>query len=89
MGAMMLWMLHGALTGSGVSGWALVAFVGAHAAIDAVLIGVAIFGACLLPRLRTRLQTIHRPTLAHVGMMLAAAAITAEMIHLTLHGVPA
>lgn len=89
MGGMMLWMLQGALTGSGVSGWALVAFVGAHAAIAAVLIGVAIFGARLSPRLRTRIQTIHRPILAHVGMMLAAAAITAGMIHLTLHGGPA
>lgn len=86
MGAMMLWMLHGLLTGSGVTGLALIVFVGAHFAVALILIGAAVFTARLSPRTKAMIDKLHRPTLRHVGIMLTAALITATAIHLTIHG---
>ena len=84
MGAMALMMLHGILTGDGgVSG---VLFVLAHVA---VIILAALAVALGLHRRWPVLARIlaHRPSLRHVGLMLAVALATAGIIHL-VHGAP-
>ena len=86
MGVMMLWMLHGALMGDGVRGWALIAFVAAHVVLAAVVIAAGLFAARLSPRARMLIDRLHRPSLRHVGVMLLAAAASAGVIHLILHG---
>lgn len=86
MGLMMVWTLHGALTGGGVSGWALAAFVTAHVAVAAVLVGAAVFASRLSPRLRAWIARLHRPSFRHAGAMLGCAACTFGTLHLFAHG---
>lgn len=87
MGAMMVWMLHGALTGDGAMGaGALIAFIAAHVVIAGIL-GLAVWaGTRLSPRVRAVLDRLHRPSLRHVGVMLGSAAICAGSIHVLVHG---
>ena len=88
MGAMMLWMLHGVLTGeSTLSGPALAIFVGMHLALAVVLIGAALFAARLSPQLRALLARLHRPSLHHLLWMLAGATGAMTLTHFTLHGI--
>ncbi len=82
MGPMVLWMIHGAATGNGLSGWALLAFVGAHLVVVGVILGAGIVAARLAPGLRHRR---HRPSLGHVGLMGASAVASASLVHL-IHG---
>lgn len=87
MGLMMLWMMHGALTGQSDLGLgALVVFVVAHVAIVLVLIGLAMFGARLSPKLRAWTGRLHRPSYAHLIVMLAGAVVAVGAAHLLLHG---
>ena len=87
MGLMMMWMLHGALTGDGALGaGALIAFVAAHVVLVAIAIGVAVFAARLSPRAKARIDRLHRPSLRHVTVMLAAALIVSGVVHLVVHG---
>lgn len=87
MGLMMLWMLHGALTGEGAMGaGALVVFVGAHVVIAAVAILAVVFAARLSERANGWLNRLHRPSLRHVGLMLGSAALSAGAVHLIAHG---
>ncbi len=86
MGPMMLWMLHGMLTGDGPAGLALLAFVGAHIVVASVVLITGLFAASLSPSLRARLDRLHRPSLRHVGLMLGAALTMALIVHLVVHG---
>jgi hypothetical protein len=86
MGPMMLWMIHGQLTGSAQSSWAVAAFVGAHLLILAVIVAGAVFAARLSPRTHAFLANLHRPSLAHVGAMLMGLAVSALILHFWLHG---
>ncbi len=86
MGAMMLWMLHGALVGGGVGGVALVVFVLAHVVVVGTVALAAVFAARLSPRLRGWLTRVHRPSLRHVGLMMGSALMTAGVIHVVVHG---
>lgn len=87
MGAMMLWMLHGQMTGQGAQPRAIVLFVGAHVLISLFVIGAGLFAARLSPLMRQKLDRLHRPSWRHMGKMLGSAAATALIIHLFLHGV--
>lgn len=88
MGLMMLWMLHGVLTGqTNIAGPALVVFIGTHVLIVASILVSSIFLARLSPRLRRRLQHIHRPSLSHLFPMISGAIFAAATTHLILHGV--
>jgi len=87
MGLMMMWMLHGALTGDGAIGaGALIAFVAAHAVVAAVAIGMAVFAARLSPRIRQFIDRLHRPSVSHVTAMLTSAAVVALVLHFGVHG---
>ena len=86
MGPMMLWMLHGMLTGDGPSGVALVIFVGVHVLVVAVLLAAAVFAARLSPGLRARLGRLHRPSPRHIGLMLGSATLAALIVHFGIHG---
>lgn len=87
MGLMMMWMLHGALTGDGVLGdGALALFILAHLAVAGVLIGAGVFAARLSPRMRGWQARLHRPSVRHVAVMLGSAVTTAGIVHLTVHG---
>lgn len=88
MGPAMLWMLHGQLSqGTAVSAWAGIAFVGAHIAVIAILGLGAVFAARLSPRMRRWLAAVHRPSLGHIGAMLAGMIGSGGLIHLSLHGI--
>lgn len=88
MGAMMLWMIHGQMTGqSTLSGWALVLFIAVHLVLIAALIVAAFFAARLSPKMRGLLARLHRPSLLHVAVMLCGAATLALAAHLIIHGV--
>lgn len=87
MGAMALWMLHGALTGDGGGPGAGLAFVLAHLAGAALVMMGAAFGLHRhMPGLARLLR--HRPTGRHLALMTASAMVTAGLIHL-VHGGPA
>ena len=87
MGLMMLGMAHMVLTGqSGLAGWALAGFVGAHLALALLAIVGTTFAARLSPAVRRRLDRLHLPSADHIGKMLLAAGVTAAMIHLFVHG---
>jgi len=82
MGPMMLWMLHDSLMSGAALSFAAVGFILAHVA---VLVGFALL-AWLGIRLRPSLaKRLHRPSLAHIGKMLAGAAIAALTLHLLVH----
>ncbi|MCK0149707.1 hypothetical protein MWU54_06710 [Marivita sp. S6314] len=84
MGAMGMWMLHGALTGDGGMPGAI--FILAHVAVVGLGALAAAFG---LHRRWPALRRIrlHRPSLRHAGVMLAVALGTAMVIHV-IHGGP-
>ena len=87
MGLMMMWMLHGALTGGGTPGAsALVAFVAAHVGLAAIAFGAVLFAARLSPRTKALTDRLPRPSFRHVGLMLAAALIVTATVHLVIHG---
>ena len=87
MGLMMIWMLHGALTGTQTkSAAALVIFVAAHAGVALALAGSALWAARFAPRLHARLKRMHRPSKRHLATMLLAALATMGITHLVLHG---
>ncbi|MEJ6640689.1 MAG: hypothetical protein QNL58_10210 [Octadecabacter sp.] len=86
MGPMMMWMLHGAMTGNGVTGWALVAFLGAHVALIAVVMSGVVFAARLSPRAKTFIDRLHRPSLHHVAIMSVSALAISGAVHLVAHG---
>ncbi|MEO9574040.1 MAG: hypothetical protein ABJ263_16290 [Tateyamaria sp.] len=84
MGLMMLWMLHLQLTGGQSRSFsALFLFVGAHVAILSLALTLPFFASERLRRLAGRL---HRPSLQHVGLMLAGAGVAAGVTHLVIHG---
>lgn len=80
MGPMMLLMAHGPLV-SGTTPMALLAFVGAHIAVFAVI-------AVLVTRWPALRHRLHRPSSGHVARMLVAALTSATLVHL-IHGGPA
>ena len=84
MGAMGLAMLHGQLTGTGSN--AGLTFVLAHVAVIGAGAGLAFFGLHRRFPALTRVMS-HRPSARHISIMLAAALLTAALIHLT-HGGP-
>ena len=86
MGAMLLWMLHGALMEDGVSAYAVAAFIGAHLIVLAVLVTAGLFAARLSPRTRAMLNRLHRPNLSHIGSMLLGMAAMMGAIHLACMG---
>jgi hypothetical protein len=86
MGLMMLWMLHGALTGNGTSAMALVIFIGAHLLGVALLLGAVFFAARLAPQLQVQLNRLHRLSVRHVGLMLGSASTAIAAVHLAIHG---
>lgn len=87
MGPMMLWMIHGQMTGTAPSGWAAAAFIGAHLVILAAVVSGAVFAARMSPRLQTFAARLHRPSLKHFGAMLSGAAMSALAVHFWLHGI--
>ena len=89
MGAMMLWMLHGALVGDGVGGTALVMFALAHVVVFGLIALAAVFMARLSPRLRGWLARVHRPKLRHLSVMMGSALVTVTVVHVAAHGVSA
>ncbi|SMX39031.1 hypothetical protein [Octadecabacter ascidiaceicola] len=87
MGLMMMWMLHGALTGEGTIGaGALIAFIAAHVVLAAIAIGMAVFAARLSPRVRQFMDRLHHPSLSHVAAMFSSAAAVALVLHFGIHG---
>ena len=65
MGLMMMWMLHGAMTGdAGITGWALIAFLGAHLAIALIIAVAVVFAARFSPRSHAWINRLHRPPIA-------------------------
>lgn len=86
MGAMMMWMLHGMLTGDSFSGWALVVFVAAHVVLAVLVAAGIIFAARLSPRAQRVIAKLHRPSLKHIGTMMLAAGVAGGVIHLVVHG---
>lgn len=86
MGVMMLWMLHGAVTGDGVGLWAAALFVAAHVVLVALILGAAVFAARLSPAARRVLARVHRPSLSHMGTMVGTAVLIVAVVHLGAHG---
>ncbi|MCF2906531.1 hypothetical protein L0666_16175 [Octadecabacter sp. CECT 8868] len=87
MGLMMIWMLHGLITGdSQLSGSAQTVFIGAHVVLVLVALSAALFSTRLSPRLRGWMDRLHRPSLHHFAAMLGGAAMVVGAIHLSIHG---
>lgn len=87
MGLMMMWMLHGALTGEGtMGGGALVVFIAAHIVLGALILLAAVFASRLSPRTKALAERLHRPSLRHIAAMLASALFTGAIVHLLAHG---
>jgi uncharacterized membrane protein len=84
---MMVWMLHGQLTGTTQSAWAVLVFLGIHAVIISIALVGATFAARLSPRLNSLISRLHRPSFTHVGAMAAGLVASALIIHLSLHGI--
>lgn len=84
MGPMMLWMLHGALTGQG-GGHAAAVFAALHVVALAVLVAVGVVLGRRVPALR-RVLAHHGQR--HLGLMLGSAAVAAALVHV-IHGGPA
>ncbi|MEM9579792.1 MAG: hypothetical protein AAF891_03830 [Pseudomonadota bacterium] len=88
MGAMMLWMLHGFLTGDAeLSHYGALAFLGAHVAAIGGIALLTVLGAKRNERVAALMGKLHRPTLGHTGAMLISAFSIALLIHL-IHGAP-
>jgi hypothetical protein len=86
MGLMMMWMLHGALSGVGMAAGPLIAFVGAHLALALIATVLIWAGTRLSPRFVSILSRLHRPSLSHVGAMLVSTVVAAGLVHLSMHG---
>ena len=87
MGLMMLWMVHGQLTGeTSLSGIALITFIGGHILFAAVIIGAWLFATRLSPAARKWLGQLHRPSPRHLGAMLLGASLSAGAVHIWIHG---
>lgn len=87
MGLMMLWMLHGYLTGDSTMGaLALLGFIGAHLIIIAAVSALGFWAAHRSPFWHSRLAHLHRPTAQHILVMLGGAALAVIVTHLILHG---
>ena len=87
MGLMMIWMVHGQMTGtSALAGWALVAFIGMHVALAIVVICAGLFAARLSPRARAALARLHHPSLHHIALMVVGMGASAGAVHLFIHG---
>ena len=85
MGLMMMWMLHGVLTGeSTLAGWAMFGFISAHFAIALVVVLLGAKVAKLSPRFRTLLS--HRPSVRHVASMAFGVILSGGLVHLYIHG---
>jgi hypothetical protein len=87
MGPMMLWMLHGQVAAQSGATWATVAFVAVHAAFVALLIIGGRFAAQMSPMAQRLLARLHRPTFAHLGMMVLGLVLSGAGIHFAAHGV--
>ena len=87
MGLMMLWMVHMQITGDTArSLGALAVFVGAHVALIGAVIILPLIAARKLVWLQPFTDRLHRPSLRHITLMLAGAALAAAIVHVTLHG---
>ena len=85
MGLMMLWMVHGIVTGnSALAGPASVLFVLAHLAVPLLILGLGVFAARMSPRLYARLPRLRRPSLPHIATMFAGAAGGAALAHVAI-----
>jgi len=88
MGLMLLWMLHGQLTGaSTLAGPALTLFIAAHVLVIALVACASLFLARLSPRLRNWLNRLHRPNLSHMVSMMVGVFITLGIVHAAIHWV--
>ncbi len=86
MGAMMLWMLHGVLTGTNdLSAKAAIVFVLGHTVALSAIVLLGLWSTRFSAKWQMRLQRLHRPSLRHVGAMVAGALGTAAVIHGVLH----
>ena len=87
MGVMMLWMLHGAISGGNTVGaMALIGFIGAHVALLLIALGAGVFAARMSPRLQGWIDQMHKPSLPHVGAMFGTAVVFIGVVHLAGHG---
>ena len=87
MGLMMLWMVHGMMTGdANLGGWALVGFIGVHLVLVVVVGAAGYFASRLSPRARVVVARLHRPNLRHLAVMVAGAFGAVIVAHLSLHG---
>ncbi|WP_293443472.1 hypothetical protein [Planktotalea sp.] len=83
MGAMMLMMLHGFLTGeANAFSWATAVFVGAHIVVVLLAVSVVSFGLTRFAWIKKITDRLHRPSTKHVLVMLLSAGFTALFIHL-------
>ena len=85
-GAAMLAMSHDAIL-VGQSPWALLAFAALHLIIPLVLLSAALLLRKHFPAMAARLVRVHRPSLAHVAVMICGAMASISVIHL-FHGGP-
>lgn len=86
MGAMMLMMLHGFLTGeTSIFSWATLAFIGAHILVALIALAVVTFGLTRFPKINRFISKLHRPSAKHAIVMLCSAGCTALVVHI-VHG---
>jgi len=86
MGLMMLWMVHMQITnGDAGSLGVLIAFVGAHVAVLALVLVVPLLAARRLVWVRHLTDRVHRPSLRHVALMLGGATMATGTAHIVLH----
>ncbi len=86
MGPLMLWMMHDFLMGSGDLSGAAIVFVLAHLVVFALIAGAAVFASRLSNHAKTLLARLHRPRLGHALAMIAGAALSAGLVHFSMHG---
>ena len=86
MGLMMLWMVHMQITnGDASSLGVLIAFVGAHVAVLALVLVVPLLAARRLVWTRHLTDRVHRPSLRHVALMSGGAIMATGTAHIVLH----
>jgi hypothetical protein len=84
---LMMWMLHGAMSGGDTLGaMALIGFAAAHVVLLLIGIGAALFAASLSPRVRDWINRLHKPSLHHVVAMFGSAIAVFGIGHLSAHG---
>jgi len=87
MGLMMLRMAHGIMTQeSDLAGPMLLVFVLGHFVVIGVVAALLFWSARFAPRLRARLDRLHRPSVRHMSLMAVYAFGAAFVAHLILHG---